>query len=393
MTIALEGITKRFGTEVALDDVSLEIGRGDFFVVLGPSGCGKSTLLRLIAGLERPDAGRIALDGRTVDDAAASRHEPPETRGVGVVFQSYALWPHMTVAEQVAFPLRVAGVRGEALAARGAECLATVDLERFAGRRPDALSGGQRQRVALARCLAQEASVILMDEPLANLDPHLRASMEEELAAFHARTGATTLYITHDQREAMALADRIAVLGEGRVLQVAAPDELYRRPRDARVAAFVGQGTIVGVRIEATRGSDGGGSGAADGERLASCWLCGHRLEACCRDGQPLGPGRLFVRPENVTVLGEAASRATTGAAAGTLRGRVAHVAYRGGIWEARLDVGGVEESASLVTRFARRPHVGEELALRVEGAWLLPGESLGESIEAAANAGRARPS
>ena len=251
MTIRLEGITRRFGAERALDAVSLEIERGEFFVVLGPSGCGKSTMLRLIAGLDRPDAGRITLGERLVADAGRDVHAPPETRGVGVVFQSYALWPHMTVAEQIAFPLEVAKVSGEALAARTDECLATVALERFADRRPEALSGGQRQRVALARCLAQEASVILMDEPLANLDPHLRASMEEELAAFHARTGATTLYITHDQREAMALADRIAVLGEGRVLQVAAPDELYRRPRDERVAAFIGQGAIVDVHVEA----------------------------------------------------------------------------------------------------------------------------------------------
>jgi iron(III) transport system ATP-binding protein len=205
MAVDLAGITRRFGPLAAVDGVDLRIAAGEFFAVLGPSGCGKSTLLRLIAGLETADAGTIAIAGRAM--AGPGLHVPPEARGVGVVFQSYALWPHMTVRENVAFPVP----RGPDRAARVDRCLAMVELGAFADRRPADLSGGQRQRVALARCLAQEAGTILMDEPLANLDPHLRAAMEEELAAFHRRSGATTLYITHDQAEAMALADRVAI--------------------------------------------------------------------------------------------------------------------------------------------------------------------------------------
>ncbi|MEO0761873.1 MAG: ABC transporter ATP-binding protein, partial [Pseudomonadota bacterium] len=191
MSITLTDVTKRFGAEPAVDGVSAAIEDGDFFVVLGPSGCGKSTLLRLIAGLETLDAGAIALGPDTV--AGPGLHVAPEARGIGIVFQSYALWPHMSALDNVAFPVETAGAsRAEARgAARGH--LATVALEAYAERAPAALSGGQRQRVALARCLAGGARVILMDEPLAILDPHLRTAMEHELARFHAATGATTL--------------------------------------------------------------------------------------------------------------------------------------------------------------------------------------------------------
>lgn len=238
MSIQLASVSKSFDAHKALNSVSLSIEDGTFFVVLGPSGCGKSTLLRAIAGLEPVDAGEIKLSGQAV--AGKGLHLPPEQRQVGVVFQSYALWPHMNVAANVAFPLETAGETRSAVTARVAECLETVALTPFRQRKPAELSGGQRQRVALARCLAQGARTVLMDEPLANLDPHLRSTMEEELAAFHRASDATTLFITHDQREAMALADKVAVMWDGSILQADDPDTLYRRPNSKKVAGFIG---------------------------------------------------------------------------------------------------------------------------------------------------------
>src|SRR6056297_114591 len=189
MTVALDGVVKAFRGLTAVDGVDLHVSPGEFVAVVGPSGCGKSSLLRLVAGLDTLDHGTISLDGRTV--SASGIHVPPEARGVGVVFQSYALWPHLNVLDNVGFPIEAAGGGRRGARARAADHLRTVDLDGFAERRPAELSGGQRQRVALARCLAQGARTILMDEPLANLDPHLRAAMEEELSEFHRRTDAT----------------------------------------------------------------------------------------------------------------------------------------------------------------------------------------------------------
>ena len=204
MGISLDGVEKNFAGNPAVDGVTVDIPSGEFFAVLGPSGCGKSTLLRLIAGLEALDQGTIALNGETV--SGPNRHVPAEDREVGFVFQSYALWPHMSVLDNVAFPIESRGVPRSTAQQDAGTHVATVKLDGLQDRKPGQLSGGQQQRVALARCLAGGASTILMDEPLANLDPHLRADMEGELRRFHTRAGATTLYITHDQREAMALA-------------------------------------------------------------------------------------------------------------------------------------------------------------------------------------------
>ena len=220
--------------------------------ILGASGCGKTTLLRQIAGFDKLDAGRIVIGDTVVSSTA--HHIPPERRRIGIVFQSYALWPHMTVAENVAYGLTVAGVKEPERARRVAAALTLVELDGFADRRPAALSGGQRQRVALARCLVTEPSLVLLDEPLANLDVHLRAAMEDEFARFHARTGTTMIYITHDQAEAMALADRIAVMDRGRLLQVATPSQLYREPADETVAGFIGEGMVVPVEVRSVDG-------------------------------------------------------------------------------------------------------------------------------------------
>ena len=215
---------------------------------------------------------------------------PPERRRIGIVFQSYALWPHMTVAENVAYGLTVAGVRDPERARRVEAALALVELDGFAERRPALLSGGQRQRVALARCLVTEPSLVLLDEPLANLDVHLRASMEDEFARFHARTGTTMIYITHDQAEAMALADRIAVMDSGRVLQVATPSQLYREPADATVAGFIGEGMVVPVEV-------------VDGRRRGRCRvdLFGFRVRMRCAPAQrPTRAARACLRAGNL---------------------------------------------------------------------------------------------
>ena len=345
MSITLSSVTKSFGAHKALNQVSLEIADGEFFVVLGPSGCGKSTLLRAIAGLEPVDAGEIRLGGERV--AGPGVHMPPEARNVGVVFQSYALWPHMSVAGNVAFPLETARLAKPEAAARTAECLATVELTPFAARRPADLSGGQRQRVALARCLAQSARTILMDEPLANLDPHLRSAMEEELASFHQATGATTLFITHDQREAMALAGRIAVMWDGEILQAADPDTLYREPVNARVAGFIGRSTIVPVEILAADGSH------------AQMAFAGSDVTVSCNPGTSPGPAQLVIRPENV-VLRKGGMEAT-----------VERVVYRGGYWEVLLALKDLEKP--LLAQTSSRPCVGDIMRIALAGGWVLP--------------------
>ena len=245
--VSLSGLTKRFetrrGAAAAVDALDLEIPDGAFVALLGPSGCGKTTVLRLIAGFERPSAGEIRFDGRLM--SGAGTHVPPERRRIGMVFQSYALWPHMTVADNVGYPLAVRRVPRPERARRVAEARETVGLSDLSDRRPAALSGGQRQRVALARCLVVQPSVVLLDEPLANLDVHLRDSLEAEFRAFHARTGATMVYVTHDQREAMALADTVVVMEGGRLQQAGPPRRLYAEPASAMVARFIGQGMVV----------------------------------------------------------------------------------------------------------------------------------------------------
>jgi len=217
--VTLEDVVKRFGAIAAVDGVSLDVADGEFIAVLGPSGCGKSTLLRLIAGFERPEHGTIALGERQVSGPEV--YVAPEDRHVGMVFQSYALWPHMSVAENIGYPLRVQKLSGRALAREVHAALDAVGLAGSADRRPADLSGGQRQRVALARCLAMKARIVLLDEPLANLDVHLRARMLAEIAAFRSLSRATLIYVTHDQAEALGVADRVAVMEAGRVLQAA----------------------------------------------------------------------------------------------------------------------------------------------------------------------------
>jgi len=237
--VRLEGITKRFSSVVAIDDLSIDIKSGEFFSLLGPSGCGKSTLLRLIAGFERPDAGRVVIGDR---DMTAT---PPQRRPTAMVFQNYALFPTMTVRENVEYGLRVRKITGANRDRMVANALERVDLVGFDRKPVTQLSGGQQQRVALARALAVEPEVLLFDEPLSNLDVSLRERTRRALKELHLRLGTTMIYVTHDQQEALALSDRIAVMQSGRIRQIGAPEDLYRSPETAFVAGFLGGSNIV----------------------------------------------------------------------------------------------------------------------------------------------------
>jgi len=233
-TVTVRGLSKRFGASFALHPTDLEIADGEFVVIVGPSGCGKSTLLRLIAGLEEPSGGQVLIGDRDVTDAA------PADRGLAMVFQSYALYPHLSVAENIAFPLKVARISKAEVQSRVAAVAEALDLTALLARRPAALSGGQRQRVSIARAIVREPKVLLLDEPLSNLDAELRVRMRHEFARLHARLGATMIYVTHDQLEAMTLANRIVVMSAGRVEQVGAPLELYNAPTSLAVARAIG---------------------------------------------------------------------------------------------------------------------------------------------------------
>ncbi len=232
--IALRGISKTFGEHSVIPGIDLEIGDGERVVFVGPSGCGKSTLLRLIAGLEEVSSGQLLIDGRDVT------HLPPARRGLSMVFQSYALYPHMSVRENIAFPLRMAGHGRESIERKVTDAARILNLSDFLDRKPRQLSGGQRQRVAIGRAIVREPVGFLFDEPLSNLDAALRVSMRMEIAELHRQLGTTMIYVTHDQVEAMTLADRIVVLNAGRVEQVGTPLELYRRPDTLFVAGFIG---------------------------------------------------------------------------------------------------------------------------------------------------------
>ena len=252
-SVTLHGLGKRFGAVEALEPTDLAIEAGEFVVIVGPSGCGKSTLLRLVAGLEEPSSGRILVGERDVTEAA------PADRGLAMVFQSYALYPHLTVAENIAFPLKVARRPRAEIAARVRAVADVLELAPLLDRRPRALSGGQRQRVSIARAIVREPAVLLLDEPLSNLDAALRVRMRHELARLHQRLGATMIYVTHDHLEAMTLANRIVVMAAGRVEQVGSPLEVYRNPASLAVAAAIGSPGMNLVPVTVTA-ADGAGA-------------------------------------------------------------------------------------------------------------------------------------
>jgi len=242
--IRIRDLVMHYGDTLAVDHLDLDVAEGEMLVLLGPSGCGKTTTMRCIAGLETPTAGTVQIGGTTVFDSATGQAVPPHKRDVGMVFQSYAIWPHKTVFQNVAFPLRMKGVPRSEIAARVSEMLALVGLEGLGSRGASNLSGGQMQRIALARSLVMRPRVLLLDEPLSNLDAKLRERLRFELKEIQQNLKVTSIYVTHDQTEALALADRIAVMDTGRIAQLDAPDGLYRRPSSVFVADFMGYTNI-----------------------------------------------------------------------------------------------------------------------------------------------------
>lgn len=295
--LRIDGLSKEFDGSFALRDFGLSVDEGDFVVLVGPSGCGKSTLLRLLAGLEEPSAGRVILKGQDITD------EDPARRDVAMVFQDYALYPHMTVFDNIAFPLRMRRIARAEMRLRVERVAAHLAITDLLGRRPAALSGGQQQRVAIARALVREPALFLMDEPLSNLDAKLRAQMRGELARLHRETGATVVYVTHDQTEALTLATKVVVLDGGKIRQVGAPRELYDAPANTFVAGFVGSPPMNLLDADMVMWPEGKRPGALCGGiplagRLAqvdsASLLVGVRPESCAAISADARPGEGF---------------------------------------------------------------------------------------------------
>jgi iron(III) transport system ATP-binding protein len=309
MRIDIEKVTKRFGAMAAVSDVTLSIKEGELFTLLGPSGCGKTTLLRLIAGFYAPDEGEIRFDGQRMNDV------PPSERGIGMVFQNFALWPHMTVFENAAYGLKLRGLKHAEIAARVNAVLEKVKLTSLGKRYPGQLSGGQQQRVALARALVLNPKILLLDEPLSNLDAKVRVQVRQEIRKLQKELDITTLYVTHDQEEALTLSDRIAVFNQGKVFQVGPPKELYERPANRFVADFIGINNLI----------DGTVAAVEPGERRLRVKTAVGELSALVDDRFQAGDHCILcVRPENANVGGDAAPGVNR------VDGRITFAAYLG---------------------------------------------------------------
>jgi len=312
--VALNAVTKRFGTVTAVSEVSIDIAEGSFFTLLGPSGCGKTTILRMVAGFETPTTGRVRISGRDVTEL------PPNRRNVGMVFQNYALFPHLNVFDNIAYGLRVRGMSRAQMDAQVGQYMDLVQLAQLGERKVSELSGGQQQRVALARSLAIEPDLLLLDEPLSNLDARLREEMRAEIVRIHRHMGRTTIYVTHDQAEALSMSDAVAVFDRGVCRQIGPPHEVYQAPADAFVARFVGESNI----FDATR----------DGEHL----VLDGKLHLPVDDIHVTG--QVMIRPEAVVVTPLAAGDGQD------LRGRVVAALFNGPTSFFELDVEGVHLSA-----------------------------------------------
>jgi ABC-type Fe3+/spermidine/putrescine transport system ATPase subunit len=328
--LGLAHISKLFGSFRAVDDLSLDIVEGEVYALLGPSGCGKSTTLRQIAGLDSPDSGTITLRGNVLFSATDDIFVPPQRRNMGMVFQSYAIWPHLTVGETVAYPLRLRRVAAAEVERAVHDILVQVGLDGFADRPSTTLSGGQQQRVALARALVYRPDVLLLDEPFSNLDVKLREQMRVELKQLQRQVGVTVILVTHDQSEALSLADRVAVMNAGRIEQVGDPVELYENPVNPFVRDFIGLSTCFDVTVSAQRGGetevrfDGGGTPFVSGTFRGVTPVPGSRLVAA-------------IRPENIDVV-----RGSEATGANRLAGTVETLLFIGDRFECHVRAGGL---------------------------------------------------
>ncbi|MBS9721383.1 ABC transporter ATP-binding protein [Tianweitania sp. BSSL-BM11] len=287
-SIAINEVVKRYGSFVAADHISLDVQPGEFITLLGPSGSGKTTLLNLVAGFQKLDGGAILVDGQPIHNV------PTHKRGFGMVFQSYALFPNMTVTQNVAFPLRMAGVDRETADRRVAETLEIMRLSEHAQKNPNQMSGGQQQRVAIARSIVMRPKVVLMDEPLSALDRRLRESIQIEIRDLHQTLGSTILFVTHDQGEALTMSDRIAVMDAGKIVQVGDPVEIYRHPNNSFVAGFVGESNLIDAEIVQKRGST-----------MTLKNRAGFVFNAESRAAIDVGRATVLVRPERIAISNE----------------------------------------------------------------------------------------
>jgi iron(III) transport system ATP-binding protein len=376
--ISMVSLTKTYpGAAVpALKSVSLDVAPGTFLVLLGPSGSGKTTLLRCLAGIERIDSGSLSIGSRAVADGRS--HVPPEQRDLSMVFQDYALWPHLTALDNVAFALRRRRLSRPECRARAMVMLSRVGLEEFAKRYPNELSGGQQQRVALARALIADTGLILCDEPLSNLDADLRERMRVEISSLVREAGATTVYITHDQAEAFALADHIGVLEEGVLVQSGSAEDVYHHPATPFVARFTGLAGELPVRV-AGYGGDGALELTANGVEDGSVRLPALRPAAAADGaGSAMKPGDdalLAIRPTGALLLRSAEETPH-------LSGRVADVAFRGRGYEYAIDLPGLGRLTGIFAR--HRAERGDSVGLRLdpEGCHLFPAEAKTEETE-----------
>jgi iron(III) transport system ATP-binding protein len=348
--IRIINLAKRYGEVVAADEVTFSVGDKEFFSLLGPSGCGKSTVLRCVAGLEEPSEGEIYIGETRVNSTADGINVPTEFRPIGMVFQNYAVWPHMTVHDNVAYPLKLKKLANQQIETKLTEALHTVGLERLADRYPSQLSGGEQQRVALARALIKEPEVLLLDEPLSNLDAKLREQMRFELKDLQRRTGIPILYVTHDQTEALAMSDRLAVMNLGRIVQVGVPAEIYTHPADRFVADFIGLMNFIPGRIVSRAG-----------DRVAVELLGSYRLDVIDRSGLS-DQCTVAVRPEDISLH-----------ATGAVRCKIEVCNYSGHLVDYKISTdGAVLRVQTAKTEIHKE---GDEIALAINHAILFPAQ------------------
>ncbi len=352
--IVIKGLTKRYGDVAAVRGLDLQVKPGELVALLGPSGCGKTTTLRLVAGFLKPEAGEIWVGDRCLSSAASVI--APERRRMAMIFQSYALWPHMTVARNVAYGLRFNGVARAERDRRVRDMLRVVQLEGYGSRYPGELSGGQQQRVAVARALVVEPEILLLDEPLSNLDANLREEMRFEIRRLHETFGITTLYVTHDQAEAMVISDRVAVLQTGRVVQIGSAEELFDHPRTRFVAEFIGKTNLI----------DGTAEGPSTVVRGSL------RLQVAAGDLEPGAPVTVSIRPHHIEIA-PAAPAAPAALHANALTGTVRRASYLGDGVDYQVELDGSGAVLRVAGPTPARAHAGERVSLGIAAAACVP--------------------